>query len=100
MRYGAITDLPGPDVLSRAVLVFGPAGHGLKLVERQLLHVRLENRIGHVRVEVARTEDGRTDLTIETREYDREAVAFIESLPRLTRLGRWLRQKRGRTSGR
>lgn len=96
MRYGMITDATGPDVISRAIAVFGPAGHGLRLVDRQLLEAKLENTAGHVRIEVSRTADGRTDLTIETREYDREVIAFIDSLPQQTRLGRWFRRLKGR----
>lgn len=96
MRYGLITDATGPDVISKAIAVFGPAGHGLRLVDRQMLEVRLENAVGHVRLEVSRTTDRRTDVTIETREYDREVLAFIDSLPQRTRIGRWFRRLRGR----
>jgi hypothetical protein len=95
MRYGTVTDLPGPDVIGRAVEVFGPAGHGLQLVERGLLNARLDSPAGHVALEVERTSDSRTDVTVETREFDREVQAFIECLPRYSRLGRAVRRRLG-----
>jgi len=94
VRYGTQTDLPGPDVIKQAVDLFGAAGHGLTVVERDMLRVRLANQIGHVAVEVSRTADHRTDVTIETREYDREVQAFIQGLPRYSALRRaWRRRK-------
>lgn len=93
MRYGAVTDLPGPDVIARAVAEFGPAGLGMRLTERDLLSARFENPIGHVALEASRTPDGRTEISVETREYDREVQQFITGLPRRTALrrmlGRW-----------
>jgi hypothetical protein len=94
MRYGAITDASGPDVISRAVKVFGPAGHGLRLTGRDMLSARFDSPLGHVAVEAERTDDARTDVTIETREYDREVRAFIESLPRKSALRRFIERRR------
>lgn len=81
MRYSAQTDATGPDVIARAVDVFGPAGHGLTLVDRGMLSARFESQVGHVALEATRT-DGRTEVDIETREFDREVQAFIQDLPR------------------
>ena len=93
MRYSAITDAPGPDVIARAVEVFGPAGHGLRVTERDLLNVRLEHTLGHVAVQVARTSNARTEVEIETREFDLEVRAFIDALPRYSALRRWFRRR-------
>lgn len=96
MRYGTLTDLTGPDVIRQAVDQFGTAGHGLRLVNRDLLKVRFANQTGHVAVEVNRTANHRTEVTVETREYDREVQAFIQSLPRYSRLRRaWRRRTVG-----
>lgn len=93
MRYSTITDASGPDVIARAVEVFGPAGHGLRVTERDLLNVRLEHTLGHVALVATRTRDARTDVEIETREFDSEVRAFIENLPRYSALRRWLRRR-------
>jgi hypothetical protein len=94
MRYGTLTDLSGPDVVKKAVERFGTAGHGLRLVERSMLAARLADQTGHVAIEVHRTAGNRTEVTIETREYDREVQVFIMSLPRFSRLRRaWRRRK-------
>lgn len=95
MRYGTITDATGPDIIARAVEVFGPAGHGLTLSQRDLLTARLDSAVGHVAVEAQRTADGRTEVTIETREFDREVQQFIKDLPRRS----WLASLWGRLSG-
>lgn len=92
MRYGTVTDASGPDVISRVVETFGPAGHGLRLTERGLLNARLESPLGHVQVEAVRTGDGRSEVTIETREFDREVQAFINTLPRYSAIGRLARK--------
>jgi hypothetical protein len=93
VRYGATTDAPGPDVIARAVAMFGPGGLGLRMTGRDLLSARFENPAGHVALEASRTPEGRTEVTIETREYDREVQAFISHLPRQSairrRLTRW-----------
>lgn len=93
MRYGTVTDLSGPDVIARAIQVFGPAGHGLQLVERGLLSARLESPVGHVALEAARTSDDRTEVSIETREFDREVQAFISGMPRYSCLRRMIRRR-------
>ena len=82
MRYGTTTTMPGPEVIRHAIEVFGPEGHGLTLTERNLLKARLEHQVGHVAIEADLDADGRTELTIETIEFDREVRAFIEQLPR------------------
>ena len=94
MRYSTVTDATGPDVVARAVEVFGPAGHGLTLAERNLLKARFESPVGHVALEAERKADERTEVTIETREFDREVQAFIESLPRKS----WVANLLGRFS--
>jgi hypothetical protein len=93
MRYATFTDLAGPDVISQAIDKFGQAGHGLRIVQRDMLIVRLANQVGHVAVEVYRTADHRTEVTIETREYDHEVQTFITSLPRYSRLRRAWRRR-------
>ena len=92
MRYSSLTDASGPDVITRAVETFGPAGHGLRLTGRDMLSARLESPVGHVALEASRTEDGRTEVIIETREFDREVEAFITALPRRSWLGKLLKR--------
>lgn len=92
MRYSTVTDAPAPDVIARAVETFGPAGHGLQLTGRDMLSARLESSVGHVGVEASRTADARTEVIIETREFDREVEAFITDLPRRSWLARKLRR--------
>ena len=94
MRYGATTDAPGPDVITRAVATFGPGGLGMQMTERDLLSARFENPAGHIALEAQRTADERTEVTIETREYDREVQAFIGDLQRQSAVRRWLRRRR------
>lgn len=82
MRYSSLTDASGPDVISLAVKTFGPAGRGLRLTARDMLSARFESEVGHVSLEATRTQDSRTEVIIETREFDREVEAFIIALPR------------------
>ncbi len=92
MRYSSLTDASGPDVITRAVETFGPAGHGLQLTGREMLSARFDSPVGHVALEVARTQDARTEVTIETREFDREVRAFITGLPRRSWLDKVLKR--------
>lgn len=93
MRYSSLTDASGPDVIIRAVETFGPAGHGLRLTGRDMLSARFESRVGHVALEASRTADARTEVIIETREFDREVEAFITALPRNSWLGNLLKRR-------
>lgn len=95
MRYSTHTDTSGPDVIARAVETFGPAGHGLRMTARDLLSARFESPVGHVAIEAART-DGQVEVTIETREFDREVEAFILALPRKGWLEKIATRWRGR----
>lgn len=92
MRYSSLTDASGPDVITRSVETFGPAGHGLRLTGRDMLSARFESPVGHVAVEASRTEDSRTEVIIETREFDREVEAFITRLPRRSWLDKFLKR--------
>ena len=91
MRYSSLTDASGPDVIIRAVETFGPAGHGLQLTGRDMLSARFESPVGYVALEASRTEDARTDVIIETREF-REVEAFITALPRRSWLDKLLKR--------
>lgn len=92
MRYSSLTDASGPDVIIRAVETFGPAGHGLRLTQRDMLSARFESPVGHVAVEAARTDDHRTEVILETREFDHEVQQFITDLPRRSWLDKILRR--------
>lgn len=92
MRYSGLTDVSGPDVITRAVETFGPAGHGLQLTGRDMLSARFESPVGHVALETSRTENARTEVIIETREFDREVEAFITALPRRSWLDKLLKR--------
>lgn len=92
MRYSSLTDASGPDVITRAVETFGPAGHGLRLSARDMLSARFESGVGHVALEASRTNDSRTEVIIETREFDREVEAFITALPRRSWMDKLMRR--------
>jgi hypothetical protein len=88
------------EVLNRAVSVFGPAGLGMTLTERDLLSARFDESTGHIAIEASRLPDGDTEVTIETMHLDNEVVDFISRLPRrslLYSLTHWLQQRLARS---
>jgi hypothetical protein len=98
MRYLAETRLPADEVLTRAERAFGPRSSlGLTSSEGMRSRRAFLGGGGHIVVTTHRRGD-RTQVTLETREYDREVRQFLEELPGppgwLDRLRAWLRRAR------
>ncbi|MBW2057737.1 MAG: hypothetical protein JRH07_18570 [Deltaproteobacteria bacterium] len=79
-RYGRDTGLAPEEVLRQAAEFFGPDGLGLKVVEQNDCCVSFEGGGGHVMVSAASSESGRTDVELETREWDFQVRSFMERL--------------------
>jgi hypothetical protein len=79
-RYGKETRRSPEQVLERALAFFGPAGLGLTVEEQGACCLRLTGGGGYVLVQVGAAESGRTSVTLETREFDYQAVQFLETL--------------------
>jgi hypothetical protein len=80
MRYGTETKLTAEEVLDRARSFFGPGGE-VGLPETRLDHgsVTFGDQAGFINVAAANV-DGRTDVTILSREYDYWAERFLRVL--------------------
>jgi hypothetical protein len=79
-RYGKKTRLETGEVLRRAAEFFGPGGLGMKVIERNDCCVSFEGSGGHVTVSAARCEPDRTEVDLETREWDYQVKGFMEKL--------------------
>ena len=79
-RYAKETKLAVGEVLRRAEQFFGPGELGLKLVERNACCVSFEGSGGHVTVSAARCTPDRTEVDLETREWDYQVKEFMEGL--------------------
>jgi hypothetical protein len=79
MRYGTTTRLAPAEVITAADELFGKE-YGLTVQERSQQKIRFEGGGGHVLISV--TSENPTSLDIETREWDRLVVSFMEHLPR------------------
>jgi len=80
MRFGTETRLTPEEVLDRAREFFGPGGEvGLPETERVQGSVTFAAEIGSVNVS-ARSMDGRTEVTILSREFDYWAERFLREL--------------------
>jgi hypothetical protein len=79
MRYGTTTRLAPAEAITAADELFGKE-YGLTVQERSQQKIRFEGGGGHVLISVA--SENPTSLDIETREWDRLVVSFMEHLPR------------------
>jgi hypothetical protein len=79
-RYSKESKLDIEDVLRRAEDFFGSGGLGLKLVERDECCLSFEGGGGHVTVAAARCKPDRTEVDLETREWDYHVKRFMEKL--------------------
>jgi hypothetical protein len=79
-RYSKESKLEVEDVLRRAEDFFGSGGLGLKLVERAECCLSFEGGGGHVTVGAARCKPDRTEIDLETREWDYQVKRFMEKL--------------------
>jgi hypothetical protein len=76
-RYGKKTKLSSSEVIEKAVKYFSEE-RGLKIVEKSQEIVCFENSIGHVTITVC--DNGKTDVELETREYDYDVRDFMNRL--------------------
>lgn len=79
-RYGKETRRSPEQVLERALAFFGPGGLGLIVEERGECSIRLIGGGGYVVLHALPCESGRTSVTLETREWDAQAMQFLEIL--------------------
>ena len=79
-RYGKETKLETEEVLRRAEQFFGTGGLGMKVVERTGCCLSFEGSGGHVTVSAARCKPDRTEVDLETREWDYQVKRFMEKL--------------------
>jgi hypothetical protein len=80
IRLGTISRREPVEVLDRAVEYFGPQGLGLEINRRTSNSIYFEGGGGHVQVEVKPTEDGKTDVDIQSQEWDYDAGKFLTIL--------------------
>lgn len=79
-RYGARTRLAPAEVLDKAVAFFGALGVGLEVAQRNECCAHLQGGGGHVLVLVSTDKRGDTEVTLETREWDRHIRRFMALL--------------------
>jgi len=79
-KYGKETKLEANDVLRRAEEFFGTGGLGMKLVEQDECCLSFEGSGGHVTISAARCKPDRTEVDLETREWDYQVKKFMEGL--------------------
>jgi hypothetical protein len=79
-RYGKESHFETKEVLRRAEAFFGPDGLGLKVVERSECCVSFEGSGGHVTISAARCRPKKTEVDLETREWDYQVKRFMEGL--------------------
>jgi hypothetical protein len=79
-RYSKASKLQPEEVLRRAQDFFGTGGLGLTVGERTEGCLNFEGGGGHVTVSAARCEPDRTDVDLETREWDYQAKKFMEEI--------------------
>jgi hypothetical protein len=98
MRYSAHTIVSPATALILARKAFGADGAGLRLTDLTLTSARFSSEPGFVAIEAVRLSAGRTEVVLETREFDAEARSFLLKLPRYTRLGAIWRRARSKLS--
>ena len=79
-RYGKETRLEVEEVLQRAEKFFGTGGLGMKLTERNECCLSFEASGGHVTISAARCKPDRTEVNLETREWDYHVKTFMRQL--------------------
>jgi hypothetical protein len=79
LRIGTRTDRPAREVLEQAIAFFGLGSLGLELSHRGADHLTFQGGGGFVTVDVVH-EDEHSDVTVITREWERDARQFISRL--------------------
>jgi hypothetical protein len=92
--YSAFTSATPPEALRQAIEFFGLTGSGLQMTNRDMTSVRLDGGGGHVQVSAQRAPDGRTELLIETMQFDDDVRRFVARLPQASFVGALLRRLR------
>lgn len=77
--YSRTVNEPPARVMERAVSYFGPGGLGLTTQGIEDNCVNFEGGGGHVGIS-AREKDGKTDIELETREWDAQVPEFLKKL--------------------
>ncbi|MCX7855661.1 MAG: hypothetical protein N2556_06765 [Anaerolineae bacterium] len=79
-RYSKDTRKSPDQVLERALAFFGPSGLGMTVEEQNECCLFLTGGGGYVLVQIELGESGRTSVILETREWDYQAMRFLEIL--------------------
>ncbi len=79
-RYGKETRRSLEQVLERTLAFFGPGGLGMTVEAQDECSIRLSGGGGYVVLQALPCESGRTSVTLETREWDAQAIRFLEIL--------------------
>ena len=79
-RYTKESKLEPEAVLRKAEEFFGAGGLGLQVIERNECCLSFEGSGGHVTVTAARCEPDKTEVDIETREWDYQVKEFMGKL--------------------
>ena len=74
--YARTVDAAPSEVLERAVAYFGHGGIGLEAHEVADDHATFFGGGGHVEVQVCQN-DGKTEIDLDTREWDRQVLDFL-----------------------
>jgi len=77
-RYGVYTKLDPEEVIRKAVGFFGEGGVGLEVTEQALCCATFEGGGGHVAIAVNAGE--KTEVEIETREWDYDVQRFMREI--------------------
>ena len=77
-RFGKKTSLKPSEVIEKAVGFFGNGGIGLKIVERADEIICFEGGGGHVTITLCLNE--KTDVDLETREWDYQVIQFMREI--------------------
>ncbi|MFN2156755.1 MAG: hypothetical protein ACK2UX_16095 [Anaerolineae bacterium] len=77
-RYSVYTKLDPEEVIRRAVAFFGEGGVGLQATEQASCCATFEGGGGHVAIAVDAGE--RTEVELETREWDHDVKRFMQEI--------------------
>jgi hypothetical protein len=80
-RYGVKTKLSPEQVIQKALAYFGKGGLGLDMTKQGNCCAYFEGGGGHVQV-MAASEEKKTDVELETREWDYDVKQFMRQIGR------------------
>ena len=79
-RYSLKTKLKDVEVIKKARAYFGEGGLGLKVEDEADCCVRYEGGGGHVFISTQEQPSGKTEVTLETREWDYPVKQFMQKV--------------------